>query len=129
MLAVDTNVVVRVVVNDDAAQARKARAVMDQNKICISTTVLLESAWVLEGAYRFPRAQVVAALRAIAGLPGVTLNDAASMNTALNWANEGMDFADAMHLALTTECDAFVTFDRDLTKLAKRLGASGVREP
>jgi predicted nucleic-acid-binding protein len=77
---------------------------------------LLESAWVLEGAYRFPRAQVVAALRAIAGLPGVTLTNAAAMHTALNWADEGMDFADAMHLALTTECDAFVTFDRNLTK-------------
>ena len=40
-----------------------------------------------------------------------------------------MDFADALHLAGSARCEAFVSFDRKLAKVAARLGAPEVRAP
>ena len=48
MLSVDTNVVVRLLVNDDPQQGERARKLFDSDQIWIGVTVLLESAWVLE---------------------------------------------------------------------------------
>ncbi len=48
--------------------------------------------------YRFNRDQVSAALTAFAGLPRVTLEDAALAAKALEWMRSGLDFADALHL-------------------------------
>ncbi len=48
---------------------------------------------------------------------------------ALDWAAEGMDLADAMHLAGARDCAAFVSFDRALAKTADRLSALPVVEP
>lgn len=52
-----------------------------------------------------------------------------AVSSALDLFECGMDFADALHLALSSECDAFVTFDRDLVKAATSAGIAGVREP
>jgi predicted nucleic acid-binding protein len=41
----------------------------------------------------------------------------------------GMDFADALHLAKASGCDAFVSFDRDFARAANRLGTVKVRAP
>jgi hypothetical protein len=41
----------------------------------------------------------------------------------------GMDFADAIHLVRVADLDGFVTFDRRLVRIAKKLGVSKVREP
>ena len=51
MLAVDTNVVVRLLVNDDPRQGALARRLFELDEIFIGVTVLLESAWVLESVY------------------------------------------------------------------------------
>ena len=48
MLSVDTNVVVRLLVNDDPQQGERARKLFDSDQIWIGVTVLLESAWVLD---------------------------------------------------------------------------------
>jgi predicted nucleic acid-binding protein len=62
-----------------------------------------------------------------AGLPNVTLEDAATIAKALEWMAGGMDFADALHVANAEGSDAFVTFDRGLAKKAK-MGLRGVLE-
>jgi predicted nucleic-acid-binding protein len=43
LVAVDTNVVVRLLVNDDAAQAGRARALFEREQVFVSPTVLLET--------------------------------------------------------------------------------------
>ena len=130
MLAADTNVVVRLIAADDAAQHRKARALFAAESIWLSQTVLLETEWVLRGVYRYPRHHVIAALRAIVGLPGVILESPAITSRALDWHEAGMDFADALHLAAADHCEAFVTFDHALATAAGRpeIGRP-VREP
>lgn len=90
--------------------------------------MLLEVEWVLRSAYGYGAADVVHALRAFAGLPTVTLEDGAMVAAALDLAERGMDFADALHLTRSEHCEAFVTFDRKLVKAAKAAGHEGVRE-
>jgi len=59
----------------------------------------------------------------------VTVEDRASVATALDLAEQGMDFADAMHLGKAAHCDALVSFDLKFVKAAKRAGYESVREP
>jgi predicted nucleic acid-binding protein len=118
MLAVDTNVVVRYLTRDHPEEALRAKRLTDATDILVATTVLLESEWVLRARYGFGRDQTLAALRAFAGLPRVRLEDPADAAKALEWMAEGMDFADALHLAKAEGCEAFVSFDRRLAAAA-----------
>jgi predicted nucleic acid-binding protein len=129
MLAIDTNVVVRYLTGDHPEQSPRARALIDSHDVFVCTTVLLETEWVLRGAYGYRPAQVGQALRAFGGLSRVTIEDPASVATALDWMSQGMDFADALHLAQAEGCTAFVSFDRRFAKAAKRLSQIEVRQP
>ena len=111
MRAVDTNVVVRYLTGDDPGQAARARAVVDAGDVFVSTTVLLESEWVLRSVYGLSRTEVAAALRAFAGLPGLSVESPAVLSEALDHAERGMDFADALHLGAAARCEALLTFD------------------
>ena len=111
MRAVDTNVVVRYLTGDDPGQAARARAVIDAGNVFVSTTVLLESEWVLRSVYGLSRTEVAAALRAFAGLPGLSVESPAVLSEALDHAERGMDFADALHLGAAARCEALLTFD------------------
>ena len=108
---VDTNVVVRYLTGDDPGQAARARAVIDAGDVFVSTTVLLESEWVLRSVYGLSRTEVAAALRAFAGLPGLSVESPAVLSEALDHAERGMDFADALHLGAAARCEALLTFD------------------
>ena len=129
MLAIDTNLIVRYLVNDDPGQAARARKLIDDNDVFVCATVILETEWVLRSAYGFSAAQCAKALTDFAGLPRVTLEDAASVAKALGWMREGMEFADGLHLAKAEGCDAFISFDRDFAKAANALGGIKVRAP
>ena len=128
MLAIDTNVVVRYLTGDDPVQSPQARDLVDGNEIHVSRTVMLESDWVLRSAYGFAPTQVSAALRAFAGLPRVNVETPALLALALDRAEGGMDFADALHLGAAESCEALVTFDRKFVAAAKASGVRVVRQ-
>ena len=119
MRAVDTNVVVRYLTGDDFGQAARAKTAIDAGGVFVATTVLLESEWVLRGAYGFSRIEVAAALCAFAGLPGVSVENPDLIAEALDRAERGMDFADALHLGAAARCEAMLTFDRRFIQLAE----------
>ena len=129
MLVVDTNVVIRYLTNDDIAQAARVRRLFAQHDVFVPLTVLLETEWVLRGVYRFEAAEVVPALRGLAGLPRVTIESPETASIALDWVEHGLDFADALHLAAAVAHDGFVSFDKALARTARRAGAPSVREP
>ncbi|HLW90042.1 MAG TPA: type II toxin-antitoxin system VapC family toxin [Roseiarcus sp.] len=129
MLAIDTNIIVRYLVGDDPNQARRAKALVDGAAVFVATTTLLEAEWVLRRAVGYATADTLAALKAFVGLDNVTLEDEALVAQAFDWAERGMDFADALHLAKTADCEAFISFDRNLAKAARRFGAIAVKEP
>ena len=76
MLAVDTNVVVRLLLNDDRRQGALARRLFESDVMFIGVTVLLEAAWVLESVYELSAGGAVKALRGLLGLPNVRVEDA-----------------------------------------------------
>jgi predicted nucleic-acid-binding protein len=129
MLAVDTNVIIRYLTRDDAEQFAKANALIGHEDVYVCTIALLETEWVLRRGYRFSRDQIIAALTAFAGLPRVTLEDPALAAKALDWAQRGLDFADALHLAKAEGCEAFVSFDQRLAAAANALSEVKVRTP
>lgn len=128
MLAIDTNLVVRYLTGDHPEQSARARAIIDGEAVFVAVTVVLEAEWVLRSAYGFQPADVTRALKAFGGLPTVTIEDAALVSAALDLAENGMDFADALHLVLSGHCDSFVTFDRKFVKAAKAAGYDYIRE-
>ena len=129
MLAVDTNIIVRYLTADHPEQFAKANALIRGEDVCVCTTVLLETEWVLRRGYRFSRDQIIAALTAFAGLPRVILEDPALVAKALDWMRRGMDFADALHLAKAAGCEAFVSFDQRFAVVANALSEVKVRSP
>lgn len=126
MRAIDTNVVVRFLTADDAREFKAARAVIQGGDIFVPITVCLESEWVLRSAYGFNANQIADGLTGLAGLPDVTVEEPAVLAATLEWMRAGMDFADALHLAKSEGCAAFLTFDRKLAKSAKNRSATAV---
>jgi predicted nucleic-acid-binding protein len=129
MLAIDTNLVVRYLTGDHPQQSAKARAVIDGEEVFVSTTVMLETEWVLRSAYGFDAKHVCKALRGFGGLPNVVLEDPELVAFALDRMNDGMDFADSLHLGRAASCDAFLTFDQRFIRSAKAMGLAKVRLP
>ncbi|RWX51979.1 putative nucleic-acid-binding protein, contains PIN domain [Candidatus Electrothrix marina] len=129
MVSADTNVIVRLLVGDDKSQSEKAKRLFEEEKIFIATTVVLECEWVLRYAYHFEPIRIADAFQALFGLPNVTLQEQAVVADAIAWHQQGMDFADAMHLAASRHCDSFATFDRKFIKSAKKITPFKIQEP
>ncbi len=128
MIAIDANLVVRYLTGDHPEQSARARALVDRNSVFVSLTMILEVEWVLRSAYGYQTADVMRALRAFGGLPTVTIADAAIVATAMDLADKGMDFADALHLGQSAHCESFVTFDSNFVKMAEAAGCADVWE-
>lgn len=60
------------------------------------------------------REEISKGLRALLGLPNFKPKEFESLSCALGWFDEGMDFADALHLALSLRDTGFCTFDKAL---------------
>lgn len=129
MIAVDTNILVRVLTKDDLVQARKAAQLMADNDIFIAKTVILEAEWVLRHAYAIDRNTIQGAFRKLFGLPKVHVEDPKSLFRAINWYEAGIDFADALHLASGLNAEAFATFDKKLTQQASKLTSIKLMTP
>lgn len=91
--------------------------------------MVLECEWVLRSAYGYEKPELCAALRAFSGLRTVTLEQPNLVARALDRAEQGMDFADALHLGSIGGCEAMMTFDRRFIRAAYAGGADEVREP
>ena len=120
MIAVDTNVVVRLVTRDHAAQAVRAVAVFRGRSVFIAKSVLLETEWVLRYSYELPTSAVVRALKGVLGLPNVSVEDPTTVTAAIRLLEQGFQFADALHVASSAHADRFITFDARLVKSARR---------
>jgi predicted nucleic-acid-binding protein len=125
VVAVDTDVLVRLVTNDHPAQAARAAAVFRSGPVFVPKSVLLETEWVLRYGYALGSEAILRALRGVLGLPNVTAEDSRSVVLALRLFENGLDFADALHVASSAGADRFVTFD---ARLVKRTATSAPME-
>ncbi len=118
MIAVDTNVVIRLLTDDDPAQAQRAKALFELETIFVPKTVMLESEWVLRRLYHTDPSQTLDALSGLASLPNVRCEDEAALFAAISCARNGMDFADALHLTSARDAQRFASFDEKFVKTA-----------
>lgn len=125
MQALDTNLLVRLFVNDDAAQAAKVRSLLDRHAadddaFWIADTVLVELAWTLERVYQRPRSDIAAAVRALGDNATLRLESKAAVAEAATlYADGPADFADCLLCtkARAAGCDRVRTFDRKMRPL------------
>lgn len=119
VIAVDTNVVVRLLTKDEEAQFERARELFATETIFLPKTVLLECEWVLRSLYVLPPRQIAQALTSLIALPQVRCEDKDSAAAALDLMRQGLDFADALHLASSGAAERFASFDRALARRAR----------
>ena len=129
MIGVDTNLIVRLLTGDDEKRFRKAEHLFATEQIYIADTVLLETEWVLRFAYKFKPDAIHKALTRLLGLANVHNNNPENLYKALQLYEQGLDFADAIHLIANIRQDAFCTFDQAFIRRAKGLTDCPVREP
>ncbi|MEJ2416129.1 MAG: type II toxin-antitoxin system VapC family toxin [Exilibacterium sp.] len=129
MIAVDTNVVVRLLTRDDPEQYRKSFTLFNAQTIYLSLTVMQETEWVLRFSYEFSPDKINFALLSLAGLANVEIEKPQILAKALSLHGENMDFSDALHLAQSSKCDSFYTFDKKLINKAMNNGICEVRKP
>ncbi len=124
MIALDTNILARFLLQDDPAQFKLAKELLAQDtQYTAPPTVMLELVWVLE-SYDCTRKEIALALHTLLGLPNFKPKAFEAHCHAINHYESGMDFGDALHLALSSADASFLTFDKALGKLANQRDAS-----
>jgi predicted nucleic-acid-binding protein len=128
MRALDTNILDRFYVdapNDpEAARQRPiARKIFTSDEsLFIPLTVVLELEWVLRAFYEFTVDDFVRVMNHLLGLNNVNVEDWARVADALALHQQGLDFADALHLISSEHCDEFLSFDdRRFARRAQRM--------
>ena len=121
MRAIDTNVLVRLLVRDDARQVKLAEAFVDGNA-WISQLVLAETMWVLESVYDRTPVQLAAALEILLEHKTLTLQEADTVAAAMqNFKRKpALGFSDCLVLEIARKAGhtPLGTFDKGLAKLA-----------
>lgn len=121
MRAVDTNLLVRLLVRDDATQVTAAEAFVE-NGAWVSHLVLVETLWVLDAVYARSAAQIAKAIELLLNHNSLTLQDADVVASALESykARPSLGFSDCMVLEIARKAGHLPlgTFDKGLAKLA-----------
>ena len=124
MIALDTNMLVRFLTQDDDAQFKVAADLIEgctrnvPGYVC--REVIIELVWVLERAYKYPRVEIADALLSIVTASQLSVENAQDIASIVNlYRDEGYDFADLMirQAAQRAENRILKTFDQKLAKL------------
>jgi predicted nucleic-acid-binding protein len=128
MIGLDTNILARYYIrhaSDDASihQAEIARGIIESSQpLLLAKTVLLEFEWLLRGYYKYPKTAVQQVFDHLLTIPHLIVESRNQVETAVGWLREGMDFADALHLASYEGCPTMVSFDdKKFARRAARL--------
>jgi len=121
----DTNVLVRYVMQDDARQSARATRLIEslsaEEPGFVALVAVLELAWVLAGSYGLGRAQVAAVLESLLRSKELVVDRADLVAQALSrFRDAGADFADALleRIAAAAGCPVTMTFDAGAAKAA-----------
>lgn len=121
MIAIDTNILVRLVTNDDPTQAQRITGLLQDQAVFIPKTVLLELEWVLRFSYVLDRQIILSTLKRILSTENFTIENISAIEQAMQWYEQGLDLADAIHLASSQHADQFISFDKKLIKKARTI--------
>lgn len=126
MPALDTNVLVRYVVQDDEAQLAVAKrlirkSVREGQTLFVPVTVTLELEWVLRSSFEYSRDETMQILSNLFSAAELTFESERALEVALHLYREGSaDFADCLHIALAAQAGELPmwTFDKRAGKVA-----------
>lgn len=126
MPALDTNVLVRYVVQDDEVQLASARrlirrCVADGQTLFVPVTVVLELEWVLRTSFGYAKDEVMEALSSLFSAAEMTFESERALEVALQlYRNGPADFADCLHIALAVQAGELPlwTFDKGAAKVS-----------
>lgn len=125
-VTVDTNVLVRSVVNDDPVQAELAAAVLaDAELIAVALPCLCEFVWVLRKVYDFDASDAALAIRTLLATTNVKMNRPA-VAAGLSVLEAGGDFADGViaYEGNWLGGETFISFDKKAVALLAAQGQS-----
>jgi predicted nucleic-acid-binding protein len=132
--ALDTNVLIRFLVQDDAAQLAAARklirkCVKDGETLFVPVTVALELEWVLRSNFKFEKPAVIQTLSDLLSSTELTFESEGALEIALaQFSQTSADYSDCLHAALAAAASSgpLWTFDKAAAKVdgAKLLTAS-----
>ena len=124
MIGLDTNVLLRYLVQDGGSQARAAERVIDtmtkDEPGFVSLVALAEIAWALKSVYRLPKDEILPIIDGMLGAEEFRLQQPDCVRQAVVSArNSSADFADALIVSLgaSAGCETTVTFDRAASQL------------
>jgi predicted nucleic-acid-binding protein len=125
MAGLDTNVLVRWTVGDDAKQRQLVRGLLERalaaaEPLFVPNTVLLELEWVIRSRYGYEKASVVALFTALLEAEELSFQDEEALEQALHLYRQGAsDFADCLHAGHCASAEQLpmLTFDREAAKL------------
>jgi predicted nucleic-acid-binding protein len=125
MPALDTNVLVRYIVQDDARQLAAARrlisrCVAEGVTLFVAVTVVLELEWVLRSSFEFGKDDVLLALSSLFSAADLSFESERALEVALQLFRKGSaDFADCLHVALAAQAgeQPLWTFDKTAAKV------------
>ena len=118
MRALDTNVVLRLMLNDDPAQVVIARRLLSERAL-VGLGVLMEAAWVLQSTYGLPREVIAQALEALLDIPTLHVSDEQGVRWAVErFRSHRADLADMLHIVAARGAMSFASFEKHLAKQA-----------
>jgi predicted nucleic-acid-binding protein len=134
MKALDTNVIIRFLMNDDKAQAGRVKAIFElaeknEDQYFVTTPVILETIWVLSAVYEFTRDEILHALELLTEMPILAFENYESLRQVVALGrNTKADIPDLL-IGLsgkTAGCETTLTFEKGLepTGLFERIGAA-----
>ena len=126
MSALDTNVLVRYIVQDDSGQLAMARRLIERciaegQPLYVPVTVTLELEWVLRARFGYAKDDVLQVLSNLFSAAELTFESERALEVALQLYREGSaEFADCLHIALAAQAgeQPLWTFDKAAAKVA-----------
>jgi predicted nucleic-acid-binding protein len=126
MPALDTNVLVRYIVQDDSDQLAVAKRLIDRciaegQSLYVPVTVALELEWVLRTSFGYVKDEVLLVLSNLLSASELSFESERALEVALQLYREGSaDFADCLHIALATQAgeQPLWTFDKGAARVA-----------
>lgn len=120
MIGIDTNILIRIINDDDPAQSKKIRTLLAPfdsvpQSVRINDVVLAEAVWTLQSAYRWNESEIVAALRVLAATSTFAFENRDTFLAAIgSYEQSGAGFGDCLIAGKNTDagCDFTATFDR-----------------
>ncbi len=124
LIALDTNVLVRLLVGDDEIQTQRAQAFLEataaEEPVFVSNIVVIELVWVLLSQYRYDRHLLSTAIEALLKAPKLNVERSAAVRKAIAaFRGSRADFADCLiaQIALAAGCRYTATFDKNASRI------------